>query len=57
MKGRSVSDPVDALSADCGRALVYGVSPLFIEIVAGINQQDTVSLLSSHAPEMTITPS
>ncbi|MGL6051739.1 MAG: hypothetical protein ACRC16_17435 [Aeromonas salmonicida] len=36
--------------------IVHGVSPLLIEILAGINQQDTPPLLSLRTPEMTITP-
>ena len=36
--------------------MVHGVSPLLIEILAGINQQDTPPPLSLHTPEMTISP-
>ena len=36
--------------------MVHGVSPLLIEILAGINQQDTPLLLSLRTPEITITP-
>ena len=35
--------------------MVHGVSPLLIEILAGINQQDTPLLLSLRTPEITIT--
>jgi hypothetical protein len=35
----------------------HGVSPLLIEILAGINQQDTPTPLSLHTPEMTISQS
>ena len=35
--------------------MVHGVSPLLIEILAGINQQDTPPPLSPHTPEITIT--
>ncbi|QQQ13487.1 hypothetical protein JJL53_22115 [Aeromonas media] len=37
--------------------MVHGVSPLLIEILAGINQQDTPLLLSLRTPEITITRS
>ncbi len=35
--------------------MVHGVSPLLIETLSGINQQDTTLPLSLHTPEMTIT--
>ncbi|WP_234918163.1 hypothetical protein, partial [Aeromonas caviae] len=36
--------------------MFHGVSALLIEILAGINQQDTPLLLSLRTPEITITP-
>jgi hypothetical protein len=36
--------------------MVHGVSPLLIEILVGINQQDTPLPLSICTPEITITP-
>jgi len=35
--------------------MVHGVSPLLIEILVGINQQDTPPPLPLRTPEMTIT--
>ncbi|MGU5731674.1 hypothetical protein ACV1DR_22890, partial [Aeromonas jandaei] len=35
--------------------MFHGVSALLIEILAGINQQDTPLLLSLRTPEITIT--
>ncbi|MFB2958610.1 hypothetical protein ACE1BM_02545, partial [Aeromonas jandaei] len=35
--------------------MVHGVSPLLIETLSGINQQDTPPPLSLRTPEMTIT--
>lgn len=35
--------------------MIHGVSPLLIETLSGINQQDTPPPLSLRTPEMTIT--